>query len=126
MNKVLCLIAMLPALIACEAKVKTETQDQKLVSSGESYNYIVVRIEFLDQINQLCKDSILASEYEDELLLKKAIADCTFDNLSLLNIDPQLATSFNNDYCKEDADLSQFGPNEILNINAACAALEGL
>jgi hypothetical protein len=38
-------------------------------------------------VNDLCKDLNPLELFEDEVVQKKEIAECTFENISILNID---------------------------------------
>lgn len=117
------LLISLMSLLGCGAKVETKTQDQIVKHEGEGTSIILVRLEFIEQIRQLCEDKNIQDSFTSEVLWKQAIAECTFDNLSLVSIDPVQALDFTNDYCTDDADLSGFSPEEQASILAACEAL---
>lgn len=106
-----------------EQKLTANDSEQTIVQTGESYTYIIIKLEFLEDIKQLCTDSNIRSEFESEDLYKKAIADCTLDNLSIFNIDFEKASEFADDYCKEGADLSSLTEEEIASVQEACSIL---
>lgn len=108
-------------LVACS--VKTNDSEQKIVQSGASYTYVIVRLEFLQQIQQLCSDSLLPGDYASTELYKKAVADCTFDKISSLNLDLNAIGSFSNQYCQDGSDLSGYTQEQQDDILAACLAL---
>lgn len=100
-------------------KLETNNAEQSVVQSGSSYAYVIVRLEFIQQIHDLCRDKYLVSDYETEALYRQVVAECVFDNLAILNISP----TFQNSYCEPGADLSGFTPEQTSDILAACAAL---
>lgn len=55
--------------------------------SGEAKNRIIVEMQFIGEIKQLCKELHLQSDYSSKKLYKQAVAQCTFDNLAILNLD---------------------------------------
>lgn len=85
MGKISILIATL-FLTACgDIEVKTKDSNHTVTQTGSAYYYVTVRLEFIDQIKNLCQD-----RYIDQLsnpLYPQLVANCTFENLSLLNID---------------------------------------
>lgn len=105
-------------------KLQTNDSKQNIVQSGKSYTYVVFRVEFIEQIKKLCQDSFRRSNFVSDEDYNKEVADCTFKNLSLININPSTAKNFVNDYCKEDADLSNFTPDQINDIKRACGGLK--
>lgn len=106
-----------------EQKVTTNDSKQEVTQSGESYTYVVVRLEFIEQINKVCTDANPIELFETETLQRKAIADCTLKNMQVLNINLNQVSTFTNDYCAPGADLSSLSPQQILDIQAACALL---
>lgn len=59
--------------------------DQK-VSVRDSNHNINVIFTFIQQIKDLCTAQTNPADYPTAFLYNKAIADCTFKNLSLLNM----------------------------------------
>lgn len=116
--KTLIALSML-LLTSCgfNGKQKLETNDAKqtVEQTGESYTYIVVRLEFIKEIKDLCLELNPVSDFEKEDERNKIVAQCTFDNLSLINISPTITQDFTNEYCQE--------PTEDINIIEACEAL---
>lgn len=69
-----------------EQKITTNDSTQTVETAGEAYTYFVMRLEFIDQIEELCRDleyneSLSESEYD------KAVAQCTFDKMSAIEVD---------------------------------------
>lgn len=122
MKKLLCSITLIIAGCGINGTQKLQTNDsmQRVVQSGESHTYVIFRLEFIDQIIQLCKDSFDINDIN----YNKEVSDCTFKNLSLININPAVANTFVNDYCKDGADLSAFTTEQIDQINLACGGLK--
>lgn len=92
---------------------------------GDAYSYVVVRLEFIDQINKLCRDLTLSTDYPTTELYNQAVAQCTFDKLATINIDPTQVQTFQQQYCAPGADLSGFTPQQQSDILAACAVIGG-
>jgi len=116
------LVAILLSILGC-GKVETNDSRQDVVQSGESFTYIVVRLEFIEQMKQLCKESLLEENYTSVQLYNQAIAQCTFEKLTVLSVNPTEITTFINQYCQPSSDVSGLTPEELANISAACAAL---
>jgi hypothetical protein len=121
------LLPILLLLTSCgfngNQKLTTNDSEQRIVQEGESYTYIVLRLEFLEDIRKLCEDANLRSDFESDELYNQAVAQCTLDNLNLFNIDFGEAKDFADEYCREDADLSEVDPEDIPSIQEACEAL---
>jgi hypothetical protein len=96
---------------------------QHITQDGESFTYVIIRLEFIEQIRQMCQDSILLTDYPTEILWKQEVAKCTFKNLSLVNINPTQGNDFVAKYCQPGSDLSGYSPTEVINIKSACSAL---
>lgn len=117
------IVLFLLTLVSCNSKIQTNDSRQDVVQSGESYAYVIVRLEFISDLKQLCQDSLLASNYESVELYNQAVAECTFEKLTILNVNPTQIGTFISTYCQPTSDLSALTPQEVLNINAACSAL---
>lgn len=124
-NCVFCLMIVicLLGLTACDYNVKTNDSTQSVVQSGTSYAYVVVRLDFIQQIQMLCEQSLLSSDYSNITTYNQAVAQCTLEHLSVSNVDTNQLTSFVNQYCQPNSDLSSFDPAQKTDILAACAAL---
>lgn len=105
-------------------KLETNNSKQDIVQSGQSYAYVVFRVEFIEQLKRLCKDSFIRSKFDSEEAYNKEVADCTFKNLSIINVNPGTAKSFVDDYCKKDKDLSSFTLEQQAQITQTCGALK--
>lgn len=94
------ILMLLLLLASCgDSKVKIEEPDKPLTIDGDTYSYIVVQLEFIKDVRQLCEDVNLRSDFESEELYNKEVAQCTIDNLSL--IDLGAIDQFNNDICND-------------------------
>lgn len=126
--KSLLMIAIL-SLFGCgfngNQKLETNDSKQQIEQTGTSYTYIVVRLEFIEQIRLLCLDANPIEDFTTESQRNKAVAQCTIDNMAILNINLEQVDDFTGQYCEDDADLSQYTPEQISDILAACAALGG-
>lgn len=110
-------------LTGCNSVFRTNDSTQSVVQSGASYSYVVVRLEFIQQVQQLCADSLLQSSYASVPLYNQAVADCTFAKLASLNVNTGAVSSFTNQYCQPTSDLSTLTPQQVLNVKSACTAL---
>lgn len=118
------LAVMIFLMAGCGSVFKTNDSTQNVVQSGTSFEYVVVRLEFIQQIQQLCADSLLQTNYASFTLYKQAVADCTFTKLSSLgSINTGAITSFQQQYCQANSDLSALTPQQVLDVKQACAAL---
>jgi len=83
-------------------------------------NYILVRFEFITDIKQLCKDLNPLYEFNDKVERNKVVAQCTFDNLSVL--DAGLIGDFTNEFCN-DTNNPDLTSEEQLQIEQLCDIL---
>lgn len=126
MKKLLVLVTLISACgFNGDQKLSTNDSKQDINLHGEAYTYVVVRLEFIQQINDLCKDRFLKTDYVTETLYNQAVAECTLANLGLFNINPSTVKSFQDQYCKPGTDISGYTPKEQSDILAACAAMTG-
>lgn len=127
MNKLILLLPLLLASCGFNGNQKLETNDskQQIEQTGTSYTYVVVRLEFIEQIRLLCLDANPLEDFTSESQQKKAVAQCTIDNMAILNINLAQVNDFTGQYCQDGADLSQYTPEQVTDILAACAALGG-
>lgn len=123
MKKLLLILLLTGCGLNGEQKITTNTQDQNVKFGGEAYTYVIFRLEFIEQVRQLCADKHLLSDYDSQELYKQAVANCTFDNLALINIDTGAITSFTDQYCGPNANLSGLTPEQQVDILAACAVI---
>lgn len=107
-------LILLFTLLSCgDTKVKIPNTEHNMKLSGSSYNYIIVRLEFIKDIERLCNDLILYSDYPTYELYKQAVAQCTFDKLSLLDVN--MVDDFKTNYCNNPSSQD---------VQDACNALE--
>lgn len=57
-----------------------------VIASGESR--VSIEMGFIAELNQLCRDLLLPSDYPTQALYNQAVAQCTFEKMSLVNINP--------------------------------------
>jgi hypothetical protein len=118
-------LILLIFLSACQVKLKSDpikTENAHVIQSGESYTYIVIKLDFIEQIKQLCLDSNPQPEGLPDRAYSQLIAKCTLDNMNLFNVSPVQTTNFIGQYCTTP-DPSIVDPQILLNIASACAAL---
>jgi hypothetical protein len=107
-------------------KVKSDpikTEDAHIIQSGESYTYIVIKLDFIEQIKQLCLDSNPQPEGLPDRAYNQLVAKCVLEHMNLFNISAPKTLDFMGQYCSPTSDLSSFNPQELLNIASACAML---
>ena len=90
---------------------------QTIRQEGESYVYIAIRLEFIEEIRQLCEDSNYQIVNVQER--RKAIADCTFERMSLLNIDFGSLVDVQNQLCSQNP--ATLTPDQLQVFNTVCA-----
>ncbi|QCT69610.1 hypothetical protein E1952_14855 [Staphylococcus aureus] len=78
----------------------------------------MVRLEFIKEIKDLCLELNPVSDFETSEERNKVVAQCTFDNLSLINISPTITQDFTDEYCQE--------PSTDPSVIEACEALNTL
>lgn len=103
--------------------IQTTNSRQDIVQSGESSITITVELSFISQLWELCKDVNLQSSFPSQELWKQHVAQCVFDNLSIINIDPIDFSNTLTNYCSPIADLSQLTPEQVTQLHALCAGI---
>jgi len=98
--------------------------EQKLTQSGSSYTYVVVRLEYLEQIKELCLEANPLSNFTTAELQKESIANCTLENMKIFNINVADVLDFKNKYCGDQVGFNTFTPEQQADILAACEALK--
>lgn len=121
------LIIMLLVSTACgfngKQVIQTTDSRQDIVQSGEARISVTVELAFISQLWELCQDLHLQTSFETQQLWKQQVAQCVFDNLSIININPIDFSNTLNQYCAPGADLSQLTPEQLAQIQALCAGL---
>lgn len=129
MKKIIALLSLI-ALTSCgfngNQKFETNDSEQRVVQDGSSFTYVVIRLEFIEQIKQVCADAHPLEDYPSESQRAKVVAECTLENMSVLDLDLGQISDFSNDYCGDDVDLSELTAEQLANIEEACALLEGV
>lgn len=96
---------------------------QHIAYEGGVTANIDVNLTFIEQIRQMCQDSILRSSVASDEVWKQAIAQCTFKALSITSISSVIPSGTSVNYCAPNQDLSAFTPIQQANIIATCKAL---
>lgn len=97
--------------------------NQKITQEGESITKLVLELGFIEDINLLCQQSINSNDFLDEEGYNQAVAECTLDNLSVLQLDINAIDEVVSTLCDENADLSQLTPEERLEVERACSTI---
>lgn len=92
------LLIILFLLTSCgDSKVKVQDSKHKGKISGETYSYVILQLEFIQQIKQLCQELNVLSDFNTVTDYNKAVAECTFENLSVLDLNA--LEQFNMEIC---------------------------
>jgi hypothetical protein len=101
-------------LISCgESTLKIEEPENPVLVDGDTYSYVIVRLEFIEEMRQLCEDSLLPNDYETEELYDQAVAQCTLDYLSILDIGA--IEEFNEEVCNNPQTQDEISVCEAIN-----------
>lgn len=92
---------------------------------GESTTNVVVELEYIEEIKQLCYDSLLLEDLTEDQRTQ-LVAQCTLENIDLFAIDINDLANFNSDYCQPDSDFSGIPLQEQQAINDVCNYLGNL
>lgn len=115
-------IFLFPLLLcACNIKLKTEDAKVNAEVTGESYSYIVVRLEFISQLIELCADLVLDSDYPTQELADQARAQCVFDKIEDINVTLPQFTEDVNALCNAPTD--GLTPEQLADLEAVCTNL---
>lgn len=109
-------------LISCgnsEVQLKAPEED---ILSGETYSYIILRVEYITEIRQQCENLYPAYEYDMNRPeypdnRKQDIATCFFDNMIDINVGE--LEQFNQEVCSKP--IEEQTAEEI----QACTAING-
>jgi hypothetical protein len=96
-------------LVSC-GKIRT---DNKVAISGETYSYVIVKFQFLDEIKELCTDIYPEYDVPNERRRKKLISQCTLDKMSILNLDA--LDQFDKGICPSPSSIEEFNICEVIN-----------
>ena len=116
------LMFFLLLVIGCANKVEVPSTVEQHVS-GQATVTTTIELGFLDQLTKLCTDEFGTTIYATSADHDKAVADCVFNHLSLLNVTPAQLSTFGSNYCKAGADLSSFTLDQQTQILSTCKAL---
>ena len=113
----LVLLISVMTLIGCgDVKVKTEDSAHTATLSGSAYTYVIIRLEFIEQIKQLCQAK--HNTIIDFAEFERTVAECTFQNLSILNIDMGAIRDVQSDLCTQDP--ATLAPDALAIYNTVC------
>lgn len=115
MIKYIFLAILLPLL--CNCGINGE-QKATITQSGSSYTYVVVRLEYLQQIKDLCTEANPAVNFTSEELRRAAVSTCTLENMKLFEISVADVMDFQSKYCDTGSEQTQSS-----DVVAACSAL---
>lgn len=113
MKNLLTLLAFVILVSSCgKSEVLIKAPEEDLIS-GETYNYVIIRVEYITDIKEQCTnqypeyDFNMQSSYEVQYR-NKLISDCFFENLP--EIDFNAINEFNNTVCQKP--VEQQTPDE--------------
>lgn len=86
-----------PFTVEAEGYLAVENSEHDVNLDGEVYNYVIIKLDFIEEVRQLCEDKYLESDYESQELYKQEVAICTLDNLSVLDLGK--IEQFDNEVC---------------------------
>lgn len=118
--KYLIILLLFMSCGSSDINIKAPEEDIKI--SGETYSYIILRVEYITEIRQQCENlypSYLInpsnqSEVEERA---KLVAECFFDNMIDINVGE--LGEFNTEVC--DKPIEEMTPEEI----QICEAING-
>lgn len=88
---------------------------QRVEILGGTKNTVDINLTFIQELIQLCHDSLLPSDYASTQLYNQAVAKC------VLNSTKALSPS-NLSVCQPGADLSGFTPEQLTAVRALCGS----
>ena len=107
-------------LVSCgEGTVKVKGSNHNL--SGGTQSEFTVIFKPFNQIISKCNDLYIQADYIDVVYYKQAVAECFFDNLSLIDFGE--VQDFGNQYCNSDAEYDTLTPEEQAQVDEICEAL---
>jgi hypothetical protein len=77
MNKLLLVLLIATLNINCGYEIE---------QTGESQVKIDITFQFLEQLQAICQDSLIVSDFETIELYRQAVADCILNTLELLDL----------------------------------------
>jgi len=104
-------------LISC-GKSTIELEDSHHTIDGITKNEVLIKFEPIIQINELCKNLYLTSSFPSIELYNQKVAECTFDKLSIINLN--MISDFSNDLCLSGEQYDSLNPAEKLQVDELC------
>lgn len=86
---------------------------QRLEVSGGTKSSFDINLTFIQELIQLCRDSLLPSDYASTQLYNQAVANCVLNSAKALS-------PSNLSVCRPGADLSGFTPEQLAAVHALC------
>jgi hypothetical protein len=97
MKNLTIIATLLMALSGCQAGISGK---QEIIQSGKSTTEVVLRFEFLQQLQTLCTMQTLMGDYLDQAHYQQAIAQCVFAHLNGAGITAPAVQNFQTQYCQ--------------------------
>jgi hypothetical protein len=128
MMKVIMMFIVVVMLSACglngNQRFTANDSTHRVVQEGEGFIYVIIRLEFIDQIRELCEDLNPIEDYESEANQKKAVAECALNGFTLFNLNLDLIGEFLDDKC-DDLNTEGMTPEEIEQAEELCKLFGG-
>lgn len=93
---------------------------------GESETIFKVELGYINDIKELCYDSVLTFDFPSEEARRQNIAECTLNNMQFFDIDFEELQTFNDTFCEEDGVLDPIPVENQEEVNDACNFLSTL
>jgi hypothetical protein len=123
MKKLFLSFVVTTLLVACgpqEHSVNIPNTEHTI--GGKAYSYVVVQFDFITSIQDLCSDLHPQKDFGNQVDRDKKIAECVFDNLSLLDIG--MVNEFKTNLCDTTTEAYiNLTPEEKLQVDQLCEAL---
>ena len=105
------IIFVLLSLVSC-GKIRV---DGKHKIDAETYSYVIIRLDFIKQIQELCTDLYPAYEIPKEHTRKKLISECTLDKMTIF--DMSAFKEFNDTVCKAPLTIEELRICDVFKSN---------
>lgn len=116
------LLVLLSLLVSCgKSSIEVEDSNHTATVEGEAFSYIIVKFDFITDIKSLCQDSNPSIDFDSTVEHRRAVSDCTFDNLSIL--DTTLLSEFNSGFCDANEAYDELSDIDKLKVDEICGAL---
>lgn len=102
-------------LLASCGKIKLSDSAHKVNVKAETTSYIIVRLEFIKDIKEMCRDIYPEYEYENAQERKKLVSQCTLDKMTL--IDLGAISDYNAEVCSDPKTQQEIDICKLLDFN---------